>query len=157
MQEEKPSAIIPMLRSDFVSVLLLGGIIGLLVWGLGALLNQFVFDAYFCQNDISSQCGSAKNYAAVAAGLVGAIVALGGLVRLGVYRPLLVVIASVLSTWGVVQLSWELSLLTGMLVAVVLYAAAFGLYSWVGRVREFWIALIIIVLLVVGVRLALTV
>lgn len=154
---EDPTPIIPMLRSDLMSVLVLGGIIGAIVWLLGLLLHTYVFDAYFCQGDINSQCGSAKNYAAVAATLVGGVAALGGLVRLRVYRPLLVVLASLISTWGVVQISWDFGWFTGILVAIVLYGLAFGLYGWMSRIREFWVALLIIILLVVAVRLALAV
>lgn len=153
---EKPAAIISMPRSNFIRILLLGGVIGLLVWGLGFMLNRFVFDVYFCQGEVSSQCGSAKNYAVAAASLVGVIVALWGLIRFGVYRPLLVVIASMLSTWGIVQMSWSLDTLSGLIVTVLFYAASFGLFSWVSRIREFWITLVIIALLVMGVRLVLT-
>lgn len=153
---EKPAAIIAMPRSNFIRILVLGGVIGLIVWGLGLILNRFVFDVYFCQGEVISQCTSAKNYAAATASLVGVIVALWGLIRFGVYRPLLVVIASMLSTWGVVQTSWNFSTSIGLLVAVVFYAVAFGLFSWISRIREFWITLVIIALLVMGVRLVLT-
>lgn len=152
---EKPVPIIPMLKGDFISILVLGAVIGLVVWGLGMVFNRYIFDVYFCQNEISSQCGSAKDYSAVAAGLIGGVAALVGLIRLRVYRPLLVLIASFLSLWGIVQISWNLNLFTGLLIAIVLYGLAFGLYSWTSRIREFWISLIIIVLLVVAVRLTL--
>lgn len=154
---ESSTPVVPMLRSDLVSVLLLGGGVGLLIWLAGLLLHTYVFDAYFCQGDSTSQCGGAKNYAAIAAGVVGAIVALGGLVRLRVYRPLLVVIAVLVSTWGIAQMSWGFGWFTGALVMIVLYALATGLFSWVSRIREFWIALVVMILLTVAVRLALTV
>ncbi len=152
---EKPMPIIPMLRSDFMSVLAIGAVAGLLVWAIGFLFDRFVFDMYFCQNEISAQCASAKNYSAVAAGLIVALAALGGLVRVRVYRPLLVLIASFLSLWGLAQLSWGLEWSTGLPVMMLLYALAFGLYTWVARIREFWVSLIIVVLLVVAVRLVL--
>lgn len=154
---EKPLPIIPILRSDLVGILLLGGAVGLVVWALGMILDRYMFDVYFCQGDVARQCGSAKNYAAAGASLVGAGVALVGLVRLRVYRPLLVVIASTLSTWGVVQISWSFGWFTGILVAFALYALAFAVYSWTSRVREFWIALLIMTALVIVVRLALAV
>lgn len=155
-QVEKPVYIIPMLKNDFIAVLLLGGATGLLVWILGTLLNRYVFDVYFCQGDINSQCAAAKNYAVAAASVLGGIAALGGLIRLRVYRPLLVVIAVLISTWGIVQSSWSLGWFTGILAVIILYALAFGAFSWIARVREFWIALVAIVLLVVAVRLAIT-
>lgn len=153
---EKPAQIIPMLRTDFISVIILGAIIGLFIWGFGAALNRFVFEEYFCQGDISSQCGSAKSFSVAAASLVGGIAALTGLIRLRVFRPLLVLIASLVSTWGVVQTSWDLGRFTGIVAVIVLYALAFGVFAWIARIREFWIALVAMIVLVVAVRLALT-
>ena len=154
-QPDRLASIIPMTKRDLISVLLLGGAVGLLVWGVGLVLNHYVFDVYFCQGEVNRQCGSAKNYAAVAANIIGMIVALGGLIRLGIYRPLLIVIASMFSVWGVAQLSWNLSVPIGLFVMVMIYAAAFGLYSWIARIREFWMTTVVIILLVVAARLAL--
>lgn len=155
IREEKPAPIITMLRSDVVGIFLLGAAAGFLVWALGIVLDRYVFDVYFCQGDVSSQCRSAKNYAAAMAGAVAAIGALLGLIRLRVYRPLLVVIAAVISTWGVVQLSWGLDWFIGLPVVCVFYALAYGVFSWLARIREFWITLLAMTLLVVAVRLAL--
>lgn len=154
-QVERPSQIIPMTRDDFIGVLVLGGATGLLVWGIGMLLHHYVFDVYFCHGDVVGQCGSAKNYAVVAASIVGGVAALAGMVRLRAYRPLLILIASFLSVWGIVQLSWDLGWVAGMLTAVALYAIAFGAYAWIARVREFWIAAAAMFVLVILVRLAL--
>lgn len=155
--EEKPSSIIPMLQSDLVRVFLIGAAVGALVWALGAVLKTYAFDAYFCQGDITSQCGSVPNYAATLAGIVGAVVALIGLVRLRVYRPLLVVAAATISTWGIVQIAWGLNWLPGLLVSAIFYTLAYGVYSWLTRIRDFWIALLVMAFLVVIVRFALAV
>ena len=153
---ERPQPIISMLRTDFIGVLVLGGVAGVLIWLLGTVLNQFVFEAYLCQGaEVARQCDNAKNYAVVIASLVGAVAALAGLIRLRVYRPLLVVIASLVSTWGVVQLSWGIQWFFGMFIVIALYALAFGVFSWIARIREFWITVLIMIILVVAVRLAL--
>jgi hypothetical protein len=152
---EKPATIIPMLKSDLIGILLLGAAAGLVVLGLGIVFNRFIFDVYFCQGDVTTECTNARNYSAAIASVIAAIAAMGGLVRLRVYRPLLVVIASMVSLWGVVQVVWSLYWLIAVLVVAVLYALAFGLYSWVARIREFWISLLVIIVLVVAVRVAL--
>ena len=154
-QDEQSIAIVPMLRTDVIGVIALGAGVGVLIWVLGSLLNQFIFDPYLCQNAAAAQCADAKNYSAVLAGLIVGAASLGGLIRLRVYRPLLVVIAAFVSLWGIVQLSWEMTTFTGLLVCVLLYALAFGLFTWIARVREFWIALLLTIGLVVLVRLAL--
>lgn len=151
---EESESIIPMLRSDIIGVVLFGAVIGIFVWGIGALLNRFVFDPVLCQGDTVSQCVNAKNYAALIASVLGLIVALFGLIRLRVYRPLLVLIASLVSLWGIAQLSWELGIYTGLLIVVILYALAFGAFTWIARVREFWITLGLTIALTLIVRLA---
>lgn len=152
---ERPSLLVPMLKSDFIAILALGAGTGFLLWALGGVLDRFVFDAYFCQGNVSSQCDGAKNYAAVAATFVGSFLAIAGLIRLRVFRPLLVLIASVVSTWGLLQLSWSLGWFTGLLSVVLLYALAFGLFSWVARIREFWVALVVMAVIVMAARIAL--
>lgn len=154
-QVEQPVYIISMARRDFIGTLILGAATGLLIWLIGMLLNRYLFDTYFCQGDTVSQCGNAKNYAVTAATLIGGSVALAGLIRLRVYRPLLVLVASLLSAWGIIQLSWDVNWLLGLLAVVALYALAFGVFSWVARLREFWITLVCTILLVIAVRLVL--
>lgn len=153
---EKTTPIIPMTRSDFLSVLALGAAVGLVVWGLGMVFHRFIFDVYFCQGEVVRQCSNARNYSVAVASFIGGIAALAGLIRLRVYRPLLVLIASVISTWGLVQLSWDLGWFTGLLVVAVMYALAFAAFSWLARVREFWLSLVLIIILVVAVRLVMT-
>lgn len=155
-QEEKSVSIIPMLQTDFIGVVALGAIAGFLMWMFGGLLNRFVFDPYLCQNAIGDQCVSAVNYAAILSGLFVGAISLVGLIRLRVYRPLLVVLASFMALWGVVQLTWGMSTLTGILVIALLYGIAFGVFTWIARLREFWISLILTILLVVVVRLVLS-
>lgn len=155
-QVEQPSYAVAMSKRDLISILILGGITGLLIWGLGFILNRYVFDILFCQNGGASQCVRAADYSAGVAVAIGSIISLVGLIRLRAYRPLLIVIASAISLWGVLQLAWGMPWYLGVIVAFVLYLLAYGLYSWVARVRKFWIALIATVLLIVAVRLALT-
>ena len=151
---ENVEPVVPMLRSDFLSVIVLGGVLGLLLWGLGFVLNRFVFDALLCQGDTSGQCVNAKDYAAATVGLIGGVLALLALIRLRVYRPLLVLLASLISLWGIVQLSWNYSWYIGVLIVIAMYATAFAAFSWITRVRVFWIALVATIVLVVAVRLA---
>lgn len=153
---EKPTPIIPMTRSDFLSVLALGAAVGLVVWGLGMIFNRFIFDVYFCQGEVVRQCANARDYSVAVASFIGGIAALAGLIRLRVYRPLLVLIASVISTWGLVQLSWDFGWFTGLLVVAVMYALTFAAFSWLARVREFFISLALIVILVIAMRLVMT-
>lgn len=154
-QTEKVEPVVPIQRSDMLSILILGGLVGLVLWGLGFILNRFVFDAYLCQNEASNQCAYAKNYAAATTGVIVGILALLALIRFRVYRPLLVLLAVLISLWGIIQLSWSFAWYQGALIALIMYAIGFATFRWIARVRVFWIALASTVLLVIAVRLAL--
>ena len=153
-QPEIVEQTIPMSYRDLLSVGILGAAVGLVTWVVGYLLNRYVFDAFFCQNAESSQCAYADDYAAAVALVLGSVAALVGLIRLRVYRPLLIVLASAFSLWGLLQISWGMAWYAGLIVAVLLSLLAYGLYAWVARIRVFWIAILATVLLVVAVRLA---
>lgn len=154
---DKPEPIVPMLREDFFRVIILGAVAGLLMWVLSVVLHRYVFDAYLCQNDISSQCGNAKNYAAGVASLLVAIPVLGALVRMRVYRPLLVLLASMISVWGVIQISLGLEWFMGLLLAFIMYGLSFGTFAWLARIRHFWISLAAIIVVVAVTRFILTI
>ena len=154
-QVDEPSLIVPVSRNDVISVLVLGGLVGLVCWVLGMLSHRYIFDSYLCQGEVVSQCGYAKDYAAVVAVLIGSIVALSGLIRLRIYRPLLVVLASMLSLWGMLQMVWGLMWYQGVVIAVLMYALAFVTFSWLSRLRPFWIALATIIVLIIAVRVVL--
>lgn len=151
---EKPTSTIGMPMNDFLSVVILGGIIGLSVWGLTFILNRYVFDAYFCGGGTSDQCSSAGNYAAMLATIIGAVAALVALIRLRIYRPLLIVLAAAISLWGLAQYGLGLAWYQMALVLLVMYALALVTYGWIARLRQFWIALIATVVLVLLVRIA---
>ena len=74
------------------------------------------------------------------------------LVRIRVYRPLLVVLAVVLALWGiqsiVVVLPWYLALV-GM---VAVGALSYSLFAWIARLRSFVLAAIVTVVIAVLVR-----
>lgn len=154
-QTEKAEFTVAMSSRGLLSILALGGIAGLLIWGFGFALNRYVFDVFFCQNGISNQCTYAVNYAEGAALAIGSILGLIGLIRLRVYRPLLVVLATAISLWGVVEMALGMRWYWGVVIAFIMYLLAYGLYSWVARIRLFWAALVATIVLVVGVRLAL--
>lgn len=152
-QTGRQSLIVSMSSGDLIGIFLLGGSIGLLGWALGALFNQYVFEAYLCQGDVVDRCYLAKDYSAVIAAIIASVAALAGLVRLRIYRPLLVLIASMIGLWGILQLSWSLPWYQGLAISIVIYALAFGTFSWVSRIRPFLISLAVILVLVIVLRL----
>src|SRR3989344_5172113 len=93
---------IDMQPSTVVQVGLLGVIIGSVAWLLTLLLNQYVMDAVFCGNQ--STTNICLNSVVISGNIVlvfATIAGVLGLVRLGVYRPLLVGSAAAICLWGV--------------------------------------------------------
>ncbi|HEU4715827.1 MAG TPA: hypothetical protein VFS14_03280 [Candidatus Saccharimonadales bacterium] len=153
-EEDKQLLFTPMDASRLVGVLLLGAVIGLLVWGLSLTIDRYVLTPTLCQAGQIAQCGNTAVYAEDIAAVIGAAVGLFFLVRLQVYRPLLVVIAVVVSLWGILG---QVALLPWYgigLAAIALYAFAYGLFAWVARFRSFWMVVILYVVLVAAVRVA---
>ncbi|HMI08945.1 MAG TPA: hypothetical protein VK497_00925 [Candidatus Saccharimonadales bacterium] len=141
--DETPSTFTSMAMRDFIWVLLLGAGAGLLVWGLSYLLDVYVFQAIFCKGDVTVQCSAAPQYGAATASIVTAILMLLGLVRLGVYRPLLVVLAVTISLWGLTEFLLDATWYVSALWTILLYALAYAVFTWISRVRMFWLAVII--------------
>ena len=153
--EEAPATFTMMERRQFWQILLLGAISGLLVWGLSFLLDTYVYQAILCQNG-ASDCGASDQYSMITASIVAGVLALLALVRLGVFRPLLVVLAVVVSLWSLVETLWTAQWYYAAICSVVLYALAYGAYGWIARIRSFWIALGISIVLMVAVRFVIT-
>ena len=81
------------------------------------------------------------------------IASLLSLVRNGVFRPLLVVLASLIALWGASAWLGPLPWWQGMLWHGVLFALAYALFAWVARLSNFLIAVIITIGLIVAARL----
>jgi hypothetical protein len=141
--EETPPTFTLMGLRDFMWILLFGAVGGLVVWGLTYLLDVYVFEAILCKGGVTAQCSLAPRYGAVTASLVAAILVLLGLIRLGVYRPLLVVLAVTISLWGLTEFLWGVTWYVTALCTVLLYALAYGVFAWLARIRMFAVALIL--------------
>jgi len=126
-----------------------------LTWGLSWLLSTYVFSAILC-GDGDTRCASVGMYGEITSTVIIAIIALVGLVRLRVFRPMLVVIAATISLWGMIGVLSSLAWYWVLLACVVLYAIAYGLFVWIVRIRLFWAALVVCLLLIIAVRYVMT-
>lgn len=136
-------------------VMLVGVIVGIAVWGLTSVLDTYVYKAILCGDPNSVQCSSSLSYATTTAAVIGAAVGLFGMVRLQVFRPLLVVVASIISLWGLVALVSAMPWYFAVLICAGLYGVAFATFAWIARIRNFLLAIILIIVLIVAARLML--
>ena len=153
--EEKSAPFIAMSGRQLAGTVGIGLVAGLLCWGLMGLLDTYVFKAIFCQAMMNEQCAASMQYASVTANIIATAVAVFALVKLQVFRPLLVGMGAIISLWSL----WSTVALVPWQAAVALYAGLFILayvaFMWVARIRSFGMSLVVMVVLVVAVRFAL--
>lgn len=149
------TSLVAMNMKKLLFIIAIGAIAGLATWGLTILLDTYIYKAILCNSDTAVQCSSSYQYSTTTATIIGAAVGLFALVRLHVFRPLLIIIASFVSLWGLLLLVLPLSWYGEALAIAGLHAVAFGLFSWIARIKRFYIAIIFVILLVVGVRVVL--
>lgn len=132
---------------QLAQIALAGAIAGVAVWLLTMLIRQVILVPIFCGNPASATCVGANDIAGIFATIIAAVIGLMGLVRIGAFRPLLIVIAAAISLWGLS--SWVSGLFIGALVwSVVLYALAYTAFAWFVRIRPFVPALLVVVFVV---------
>lgn len=136
-------------------IVAIGLVAGLLSWGLALLIDQYVLKSIFCQATITEQCAATTNYARGIAMVLATGIAVFGLVKLQVFRPLLVGLGSVIALWGVWSTLSVLPIWQTALIAAVLFAVAYLFFAWIARIHSFILALVVTIIVVVGVRLAL--
>ena len=146
------SPLVGMPSRDFISTLLCGVGVGLIVALLAFLMNKFVFGAVLCRPQSMTECAQAPNYAMIVAMVIGAIAGVVSLARLRVYRPLLIVLAATVALWGLNGLVSGLAWYWALLVFALLFGLAYGLFAWISRVRSFVLALVITIVMVVIIR-----
>ena len=152
--ESHPSSLIPMSLRELAGIIASGAFVGIAVVGLYLLLNHFVFSSVLCRPQAPADCAQAPRYAMVMAQLIGIVAGIGILVRLRVYRPLLVVLATVIALWTLQALITPFAWWGALLVAALLFGICYGLFAWIARIRSFILALVITVVLVVIARIA---
>ncbi len=143
---------IDMRPNTFVQVMLLGVGIGLGMWLLALGIDHLITRALLC-GSASTACGGSTAVAGNVSLVLASIAGLLGLIRLGVYRPLLVVIAAVLILWGFANVTfgmmWYESLAWTMLLTAITYAAL----TWLVRPRLFIWAIIFVIAVVAAARI----
>lgn len=152
---DAPSSLITMNIRQLMMVLVTGIAAGLVAWGMTLLLDAYVYKAVLCDDASAGQCASSFQYATITAMVLAAAVSLFALVKLQVFRPLLVVIATFIAMWGLVSLTQTMPWYVAAPVCAGLYAVALATFAWIARIRHFLVALIVMVVTIVVVRLVL--
>lgn len=134
---------------------LIGAGVGLAAWLLGMLLDMAVFRFIFCRTAGIGGCTDSSTYANAAGLLIATGLGVWALVRIQVFRPLLVGLAAALTLWGVLTVLEQRSWVVAMFVSVMLFALVYLAYGWMMRLRSLILAVIIGVVLLVLTRFVL--
>jgi hypothetical protein len=153
VDEERAALLAPMTIKQLFGAGLIGLMIGLIAWGVGSIVDQYVLQVLFCQG----ACAETAPYAVAIGSVVGAALGLFGLVKLRVLRPLLVVVASMAALWNMSLIVAELPLYGVVLVNVLSYAVMYALFAWLARLRSMYVVLGLFLVIVVTMRFVLTI
>ncbi len=150
---QKIEPFIDMTSRQFANVLFVGLGVGIVTWLLQLAFSKYVFGPIMCNDGSQASCGSVDSYASIGATIIGAAGGLVALVRIRVYRPLLVVLAAVISLWGLFAITGSMMWTATLSLFAVLHAGTYGLFVWLARIRSFLITIVTTVIAVVLIRL----
>lgn len=155
--ETRLPAYIPSTPAETAKVGLTGAGVGLLVVGLSELIARYFIEPVFCRSaDSFAICSNGGNVAFYSATVIMAMIAIVVLVRLGVFRPLLIAVGSAAILWGLKSRLEALSFVEYALWLVGLYAVSYTVLFWLLRVRNFAVSFAFVLLVVVLARLTIT-
>lgn len=156
MQDQaKPVPFIAVTNKQIIGTAVIGILVGLLVWGISYVVAEYVFRAMFCQAMITEQCMASASYARGIGMIAASVAGVFALVKLQVFRPLLVGLGALASLWGLSALVATLPMGLAILFHGALFMVAYLAFMWLTRLRSFGMAMILIVVFVVAVRFAL--
>ena len=141
-------------QRSVIGAAIAGVFVGLAGWMLNLALQAWIIEPFFCRSpETFAVCSNGGTVAWTAAVIFASIIGLIALVRSGVFRPLLVVIATLIALWGVAAWLGPLVWWQALLWHGILFAVAYSLFSWIARISSFLVALIITIVVIVLARL----
>jgi hypothetical protein len=132
---------------------LTGLAVGILTWFVSWFFQHVIFNPLVCHSSVVT-CADNGVIAFNIASILVAIAGVVALVRGGIYRPVLVALAALVSLWSLQGLLNSLGWFEALLWTAALYALAYGLFAWILKIYNLTIAAILLVILVVLARIA---
>lgn len=133
-----------------------GASTGLLGWLLSLAVSNFFILPVFCRSaDAFNVCAQGGDYAWTIAFIIVSVVAVFALVRLSVYRPLLVVLAALVALIGIAPWLAPLAWYWAAFWNIILFGLAYAIFAWLATMENFIYSLIATIVVVVLARLAL--
>lgn len=134
----------------------IGLAVGFLVIASSVALQEFALEPMFCQGSNQQYCDNVPAIATVLTTLVFHFIGLVMLVRIGIIRPLLVVLAAIVTLYGMHTWTQGLPWWGAGLYASLLTGLSYLYFSWINRVSQFPLALGLTIVSVIVARLVLS-
>lgn len=129
---------------SIVKLFVVGAVSGALGWLLYLAIANYFIDPVFCQNaETFGVCKNGGTIAWASAHIIVMAAAVAMLARFAVYRPLLVVLAVLISLWGAHAWLGGLAWYIGLLWQALLFGVAVALFGQIARMTNFLSALLI--------------
>lgn len=140
-------------RRSAIGAAATGLFVGIVGWLVSMAIQAWIIEPIFCRSaQTFNVCSNGGTIGWTIALIVVSIVGLLSLVRTGVFRPLLVVLAALIALWGVSAWLGPLPWWQSLLWHGVLFALAYSLFAWVARMQSFLLSLIITIIFIIAAR-----
>ena len=134
----------PLDVASIIKLFVVGALSGALGWLLYLVIANYFIDPVFCQNaDTFAVCKNGGTIAWATAHVIVMAASVAVLARFAVYRPLLVVIAVLISLWAAHSWLGGLAWYMGLLWQALLFGVAVALFGQIARMTNFLAALLI--------------
>ena len=134
----------------------IGAGLGLVFWLLTLLLGNYVIEPLACRDTANAVlCANSVGLSGNIATILTAVLGLFVMVRWGIFRPIILVVATAALLWDLAAMTNGLFWAEALLWSILLYAGSYGLFAWIARYSRLWAVIAISVLIVLIIRIAL--
>ena len=141
--------------SMWVRTIILGAVTGFIFWLLTIIVARYIVDPLACGRLFNAAvCVDSTPLAGNIAAILAAIVGLISMVRIAAARPIVIAVATAALLWDLGAWTDGLFWLEAVSWSIILYAAAYALFSWITRSANLLMTVVISLLIVLIIRIA---
>ena len=139
----------------WVYIIGVGAAVGLAYWVMTILLGRYIVEPLACREvATAATCVGAFGLAGKIASVILATIALLVMIRVSLFRPIIIAVAAAVLLWDLSVWTTGLFWAEALAWSVVLYALSYALFGWIARQFSVIVAIIIAVVLAIGIRVA---
>lgn len=149
---ESQPAIIGQDKRLLAKILVVGAVLGAVICVISHVLWRFVLSDIVCTAG-QSICVEANSYAGNIALVLGAIIGVISLVKIGVYRPVIISLGATICLWGIGGWLFGRSTIIFAIAIIILYTLSYALFAWISRIRKAPVMLITFIIITILARI----